>query len=616
MIDSDISDSRSARANSMFRRQGTIDVTALGPAPVGALPVETRDDIMTLRAPGLDIHWRRGCADVGMSDGVLGLAAGEARDDATDAGGEAARWIERYHRHGEQAAAAVGGGFAVLIVDFRRRKALLFVDRFSIETMCYRAGPGHLAFADTACDVPGGSRQIDSQALYDYLYFHMIPAPGTAYRDVLRLEAAHRLTVTTAEAVSSCYWMPAFVENDRRHLADRKRAFVEAVRACVAEEAGDVATACFLSGGTDSSTVCGMLARLRDEPVHAYSIGFDAEGYDEMEYARIAARHFGLVHHEYYVTPDDLVDAIPKVAASFDQPFGNSSILPAYLCAMRAKEDGFARMLAGDGGDELFAGNSRYALQKVLNAYGALPRSFRGRILEPVAHHWSPFRRVPGLRQIGGYVRHASVPMPDRLESFNLLKRLGEERLLDPDFRATIDARLPLERQRATWNAIEANSLLNRMLAYDWIYTLADNDIPKVRYATRLAGVGVGYPFLGRALTDLSLALPTDWKLKGLRLRWFFKDSLRDFLPKEILRKKKHGFGLPFGHWLLRHQNLRGLAEASLQDVARRGIVRHDFTDELLSVLVPQAPGYYGEIVWLLMMLEQWFRSHDADFSI
>jgi asparagine synthase (glutamine-hydrolysing) len=596
----------------MFRCQGLVDLSNLAPVPREPLPVESRDEVVALNMPGLQLLWKRGYADVDTANGVLALAVGQARDDESGTSGEATRWLERYDRFGQHAPANVGGGFAVAIVDFRKRLALLFVDRFSIETMCYRANPGTLAFADTARDVPGSSVTVDEQALYDYLYFHAIPAPRTVFRDVFRVEAAHAVTVTMACANSRRYWEPTFVEDDRRDLPGRLRSFVDLLQDSVNAEADGPATACFLSGGTDSSAVCGMLTRLRGEPVHAYSIGFQAEGYDEMAYAGVAARHFGLAHHAYYLTPEDLVSAIPEVAASLDQPFGNSSVLPAYCCALRAKQDGFDRMLAGDGGDELFAGNSRYGLQKFFQAYQILPNAVRRNVLEPPATEWPLFRRVPGFKQMGGYIRHARVPMPDRMETFNLLHRLDIAELLEVEFLRRIDTQSPLEHQRATWRAVRADSLINRMLAYDWKYTLADNDLPKVRYATQLAGVSVGYPLLDRVLTDFSLSLPPDWKLKRWNLRWFFKQALRDFLPPEILRKKKHGFGLPFGPWILRHSGLREFAEESLRGVARRGIIRPQFVGELTTARLQHAPGYYGEVIWILMMLEQWWRARES----
>src|SRR5262249_11738871 len=180
------------------------------------------------------------------------------------------------------------GGFAIVIVDLRKRQAVLYVDRFSIETLCYRAGDGMLGFSDAASEVPSSSRQLDAQSLYDYLYFHVIPSPRTVFADVWRVEPAHCVTASATATRASRYWEPAFIEYDGGDLQDRLRRFASLVRRCVEQEATEPATACFLSGGTDSSTVAGMLTQLRGEPAPAYSIGFATEGYDEMAYARIA----------------------------------------------------------------------------------------------------------------------------------------------------------------------------------------------------------------------------------------------------------------------------------------------------------------------------------------
>ena len=598
----------------MFRCQGLIDFAALTPSADTVLPIHRSAQGSACDLPGLHLQWRGDDASVACNGRAIVLALGRS-DDKTGAAIDASGWLERYLRRGDGAAAEIGGRFAVVVIELDRRRALLFVDRFATETLCYRATNGTLGFSDRASDVPGSRQSLDAQALFDYLYFHMIPSPRTVFEDVHRVEPAQCVTAGASGAKGAVYWKPAFVEDDDRDQSRRLRKFLEIVRESVEREARVPQTACFLSGGTDSSTVAGMLTRIRGVPAHGYSIGFDAAGYDEMAYARIAARHFGLVHHEYYVTPDDVAEAMPRLAASFDQPFGNSSVLPAYYCARRAREDGFTHMLAGDGGDELFAGNSRYAWQQVFDVYHRLPRALRHRVVDPAASSWPLFRRVPGFRQLGGYVRHARHDMPDRLETFQLLDRLDQDEMFDQAFQARIDGRQPLLQQRRHWHACEAASLVNRMLAYDWKYTLADNDLPKVRMATQLAGTTVGFPLLSEALTDFSLALPPRWKLRRLKLRWFYKEALRDFLPTEILRKKKHGFGLPFGPWAVAHASLRTLVEDSLNGVATRGIVRPAFLDRLLHVHLPDTPGYYGEMVWILVMLEQWLRAHEAPLT-
>ncbi|HNK00199.1 MAG TPA: asparagine synthase C-terminal domain-containing protein, partial [Accumulibacter sp.] len=361
----------------------------------------------------------------------------------------------------------------------------------------------------------------------------------------------------------------------------------------------------------DSSTVAGMLCRITGKAAPVYSIGFDAQGYDEMEYARIAAKHFGCEHHEYYVTPADLVASLPAVAQHHDQPFGNSSALPAYYCAKLARADGCDKMLAGDGGDELFGGNSRYATQKLFNYYQSVPHSLR-QLIEPLCTDASPLRRIPVFRQATGYVRHSRIPMPDRMQSFNLIVQLDPAQVLTPGLLAQIDLGEPSRHMRSTWAESQGAGLINRMLAYDWRYTLADSDLPKVRGATQMAGIAVAYPFLSDAITDFSMQLSPDWKVKGRKLRWFFKEALRGFLPDEIITKKKKGFGLPFGVWASRDPALKALAEDSLRQLARRGIVREEFIERLVKEYLPEHPAYYGEMVWILTILEQWLRGQNA----
>jgi asparagine synthase (glutamine-hydrolysing) len=201
----------------------------------------------------------------------------------------------------------------------------------------------------------------------------------------------------------------------------------------------------------------------------------------------------------------------------------------------------------------------------------------------------------------------------------------GAQALLVSDLFATqslcwrvIDGRIHFAaragQQQGVWRQAPQASALNRMLAYDWRYTLAEADLPKVRGSTALAGVDTAFPFLDRALVDFSLDLPSHYKLKGSKLRWFFKEALRGFLPDEILLKKKQGFGLPFGVWANRHEPLRRFATDALESMATRGIIRPAFIKQLLTEHLPAYPSYYGEMVWILMMLEQWLQQHRPDY--
>lgn len=522
--------------------------------------------------------------------------------------GVAAGFLKTWHLHGATAPSRVRGGFAAIVVDAASGSVFLAVDRFAVQTLCYRIDGETLSVSDRADCVDGRSSELDPQAIFDYLFFHMIPAPRTIFSNVRRLPAAHSILIDRQGVHEARHWPLHFDENHREPFARARDTFLGIIRDSVKEElVGQTRVGAFLSGGTDSSTITGMLGQVTQAAAPAYSIGFEAEGYDEMAYARLAAKHFGCEHHEYYVTPNDVLTGIPAVARHHDQPFGNSSALPAYFCAQMAKADGCTKLLAGDGGDELFAGNSRYAMQRFLQFYHSVPLGLR-RMVEPMCGDDSLLRRIPGLRQATGYVRHSRVPMPHRLENLNLVMQLDPAAVLSADFLSRVDTQAPSRHMQATWDQCQGASLVNQMLAYDWRYTLADSDLPKVRGATSMADISVAFPLLDDRMADFSMSLPLDWKLRRFKLRWFFKEALRGFLPDQILTKKKQGFGLPFGVWTNRNPELKKLAADSLNGLAERGILRADFAQKLITDFLPEHPGYYGEMVWILMILEQWLR--------
>lgn len=554
--------------------------------------------------------------DVFQDDGQLVAVWGRARFDDDDLGGLAqhqgiARALAQgYTRKGTGVLALLSGAYALAILDGRSGEAVLATDRMGACSLCYTDAAGKLVFGSTLDAIgafPGIASGIDRQSIYDYVYFHMVPGPQTIYDGRRRLLPGTLLRWRNGKADVQAYWEMRYTEDDGRPFPELKKTFLDLLRDSVRVAAADAPAGTFLSGGTDSSTIAGMLGEVTGEPARTYSIGFEAQGYDEMAYARIASRHFGTRHHEYYVTPGDVAAAIPMIAAVHDQPFGNSSAVPTYYCAKLAREDGIRTLLGGDGGDELFGGNSRYATQYLYSLYSDLPRGLRKGLIEPLAF-LPPEIGIVGKMQ--RYIRHASVPMPERYDNYNLLERLGPATIFQDEFLAAVDRGRPAAQVAQAYHGAHAHSLVNRMLALDLRYTLADNDLPKVTRSCQLAGVGVRYPLLSDALVAFSARLRPELKLRRTRLRWFFKEALRGFLPAEIIAKSKHGFGLPFGPWLQSHAPLRQVALDSLVDLKGRRIVRPAFIDELTSVHLRSHADYYGTMVWILMMLEQWLKQH------
>ena len=524
-----------------------------------------------------------------------------------------ARDIARmYVERGIRVLDEVEGDFALAIVDEREGRALLAIDRIGVRNIVYQHSGATLVFGAT-CDVvaahPLAKSTIDPQGIYNYVYFHMVPGPQTIYREHARLAPAHCLLYHDNQLAAHRYWNLHFAEETRGTVAEFKPGLRAALQTGVSALADAQRCGTFLSGGTDSSTVSGVLGTLTDAPVDTYSIGFNASGYDEMEYARIAARHFRTKHHEYYVTPDDVARAIPLIARAYDQPFGNASAVPTYYCASRARSDGIERMLGGDGGDELFGGNERYAKHFQLALYERMPRVSR-KLLESLLFGVPGAHRIPLLRRARSYVTQAVMPMPARYEGYNLLQRLGPENVFSAEFLGSIDRDRPLRLLEDVYGRTHAKTLINRMLALDIKFTLADNDLPKVTRTCDVAGVDVGFPLLHGSIVDFSASLPADFKLRGTRLRYFFKEALRDFLPERTIAKKKHGFGLPAGLWLRDDPVLHQMAGDALSDLRGRRIFLDALLDQLMTSRLQEHAGYYGTLAWILMMLEMWFKTH------
>jgi asparagine synthase (glutamine-hydrolysing) len=304
-------------------------------------------------------------------------------------------------------------------------------------------------------------------------------------------------------------------------------------------------------------------------------------------------------------------EAIPLIAAAYDEPFGNASAVPTYCCARMARADGKTLLLAGDGGDELFGGNARYAKQKLFEWYQLSPSALRDGLIEPLLLGPSWLQSVPLLRKARSYVQQARIPLPDRLETYNFLEREVLTDIFEPEFLKSVDPREPRNIAREAYRRAGARSPVNCMMHLDLKETLADNDLRKVNGMCELAGIEVRYPMLDDDLVAFSGRLSPAQKVKGLRLRYFFKEALKDFLAPETIVKTKHGFGLPFGLWLQRDAALRQIAVDNLVSFKRRGYVRPDYLDRLLDLHGSAHASYFGVMIWIIMMLEQWFCAHD-----
>ncbi len=501
----------------------------------------------------------------------------------------------------------IHGPFSFCILEPGRHYALLANDRLGIRPLAYYYQQGLLVFGSKLDHIiahPGVKAVIDPQGIFNYLYAHNIPSPGSIYKDISKLQPGEFIEIDNEQQLNDFYWQPDYTESTftKQALMEQlHRQLDRSIAACLP----DKQTGVFLSGGLDSSTVTGFYQQFANHKVDAFTMGFDAEGYDEMAYARLVAAHFKVNLHEYYVSPADVLNSIPLIAQTYDEPFGNASAVPSYYCAKFARERGMTRLLAGDGGDEIFAGNSRYAKQKLFDYYRYLPNCAKA-VIAPMANN------LAFLGKLQSYIEQATINMPDRLETYNFLHRSPLKEFFTEDFLKQIDSELPIANSRSTYNRANTNDLVKRMLHLDGKFTLADNDLRKVNRMCELAGIDVHYPMLQEDFVKFSAGIPSKWLMRGFELRSFYKESMKNYLPKQTLSKSKQGFGLPFGVWMAQDKELKQFSLDNLYSFSKRGIVNPVYIKNIIHLHEKGHSSYYGVMIWLLIMLEQWLITHEV----
>lgn len=508
----------------------------------------------------------------------------------------------------------IAGFFIVVVLNKHNGQVSVINDHVASVPFYIDCQPTEWHFSDSL-DTLQQQRQvppaIHTQALYNYFYYHCIPSPLSVYQHIEKLTPGieYQLSPDGTKSYLTRY-QPDFTPS---RLSDQqlRQQCQQVISDAVARNITDNCAA-FLSGGLDSSTVAGMLAKNSDT-ARTYSIGFDAKGYDETEYALITAKHFNTQHKVHYLQPQEIIDNFAQVAQYFDEPFGNSSAMAAFICAKVAAEEGINVLLAGDGGDEIFAGNERYVKQKVFEFFLTLPQLIQKPLAAALVN--TPAERLPVFKKASSYIKQAQEPLPGRLDSYNFLNRFTLSEMFCQDFLQSVDTTLPLKAKQQRYQACPSVDPVDRMMYLDWKFTLADNDFVKVSSMCQLAGVEVRYPLIEKEVVDFSCTVPADIKAPGQKLRDFYKRSFKGFLPDETLSKSKHGFGLPFGVWMKQQPELQRITLDSLTSLKKRNIIKASFIEHALNTYQQGHAGYYGELVWIMVTLELWLQKKEASYA-
>lgn len=516
--------------------------------------------------------------------------------------------VHAFEEYGAGCVEHLRGMFAFAIWDTRTRTLFIARDRVGKKPLYYTTRGGGLIFGSELKSLrehPEFRSDLNIEALDAYLTFGYVPDPLTIFRDVHKLPPGNYLTFKDGDAPVEQYWDFPY-EHAQQNPARSEDECLEELRELLDEAVrlrmeADVPLGAFLSGGVDSSAVVGLMARHATQPVKTFSIGFHEDSHNELKYARIAAERFGTDHHEFIVTPD-ICDIIDELVWHFDEPFADSSAIPTYMVSKLARQH-VTVALSGDGGDELFAGYTRYALDRKRSGFANLPRVVRQGVMQPLG------RNLPHGAWGRNYLHNVALDPLDRyIEDVSVFTRLNKPSLYTGDFRRQLGTSEAAQRFRALAAHSRADDPLDPLLYLDSKTYLPGDILTKVDRMSMAVSLEARVPLLDHKLVEfVCTRIPASMKMKGLETKHIFKRAVRDLVPAEILDRPKQGFGIPIDQWI--NQQLRERVRGTLTEprTLQRGYIEPRYVKLLLDEHERGRRDHATEL-WTLFMLELWQR--------
>ena len=519
--------------------------------------------------------------------------------------------VHLYEDEGPAMLEHVEGMFAFALWDARQCQLLLARDRLGKKPLVYREESGRLLFASelkSLLEVPGVPREIEPQALDEYLTYQYVPHPRTIYRGIHKLPPGHFGIYREGRLTVRPYWQPDFQAEEDRPAADYAAELRQRMTSAVEMRLqSEVPLGAFLSGGIDSTIVVGLMRQLVGGPVRTFSIGFPVPEYDETRYARMAAQRFETLHEEFRVEPQ-AIEILPKLVWHYDEPLADSSAVPTWYVSQLTRRH-VTVALTGDGGDELFAGYPRYRAVWLAAALDRLPAAARWLLS---SRCW---QRLPASSRQKSLVRRwkrfveelPHSPVRRYLEWIAIFNENQRASLYSDDFLATLPDADPLEFIETAMARADRRDRVTATSLADLVTYLPCDLMAKVDTASMAHGLECRQPFLDRGVVELAARMPGKLKFRFGRGKRILLQAFGDLVPEPIQRRQKMGFGVPLDHWF-RHE-LRDFARDVLLDARTLG--RGRFRPEAVRQLLEEhqaGRASHSQRLWALLVLELWQR--------
>lgn len=521
--------------------------------------------------------------------------------------------LHAYEEWGAACLQRFNGMFAFAIWDTQSETLLLARDRIGEKPLYYYHDADRFIFASEIKAIVADEsvpRQLNWRGVANFFAFGHAIAPETIYEGIYKLLPAHYMVVQHGRLTIHEYWDVGHEPPEATlTAADYPTAILNLLDDSVRRRMiADVPVGAFLSGGVDSSAIAALMTRHATGPVKTFSLGFAIGGaYNELADARRVAQFLGTEHHELRIEHYDLVQTLNKLVYHYDEPFGDAAGFPVYLLSQFARQH-VPVVLAGDGGDELFGGYRRYALDGYAAAYQRLPRWLTQQAIPALVG------RLPRLRRLKRAAQTLAVADPAQryaaaLQVFSHAQ-LGQ--LFQPQFAhhlASHNPAWPYPHYYPKLGRHTANDHLNRLMYMDVKTWLADGYMEKVDKAMMANSVEGRLPFLDHRLVELAFQIPSQYKIHRFSGKRILKEAVRGLIPPEVLHKPKQGFAVPTDPWF--RGGLKQYTFGVLLDdrTTQRGYFYKPFVEKLWREH-QDGRHVWDTHLWLLLNFELWHRQY------
>ncbi len=535
----------------------------------------------------------------------------EARGHAFKSRSDSEVIVHAYEEYGAACLDRLRGMFAFAIYDIPAGKLFLARDRIGIKPLYYYRKDDTFVFASeikAILEDRNIERQVNLQALYDYLGFEFVPAPETMFRDIYKLPAGHYLVLEKGQLTISQYWDLKMGDASSDGLSygeavEKQKYLLE--EAVSSHLVSDVPLGVFLSGGLDSSAIVAFMRRHITGPIKTFTIGYEDKTFSELDYAQQVARHCD-TEHQVLMLDDIRPQYVEKALYHLDEPMTDLSTVPLYLLCQQVREH-VTVCLSGEGADESYAGYDRFKAARMARWYSLLPDAVKQQVVGRLAALLPDQPQKKGaVNMLKRFIEGANLPVEgDHLRWQYFLNDRLTNNLFNRDFLGAIQVdpfRLVREYTRKCGPADD----VNRQIYLDMRYMMTDSVLMKVDKMSMASSLEVRVPLLDHVLVEYLASLPGDWKLKGMTTKYIFRSALKELLPDNIVHRGKQGYSLPVKHLL------RGdLKEYMVSLLNESPLIRRHMSVAYVNRLIDEHCAMkhnHNHTLWALMNVAIWYN--------